>query len=66
MEHILLIVQKWRLLIVYKLQKEINNQLMQCNNGFEKSICRVFIEKDLAKLGYQLNIYDKVIKKEVE
>lgn len=51
---------------MYKLQKEINNQLMQCNNGFEKSICRVFIEKDLAKLGYQLNIYDKVIKKEVE
>jgi hypothetical protein len=49
---------------MYKLQKEVNDNLRKCNNDFERSMCRVFIEKDLAKLGYELNIYDKVIKRE--
>ena len=49
---------------MYKLQKEVNDNLRKCNNDFERSICRVFIEKDLKKLGYELNIYDKVIKRE--
>jgi len=41
-----------------KLQKEINDKLILCQTQTERSICKVYIEKDLLELGYTLNVYD--------
>ena len=49
---------------INKLQKEVNNSRMSCTTASEWSMAKVFIEKDLLKLGYELSVYDKVIKKE--
>ena len=45
------------------LQKEVNNSRMLCRTDSEWNMSKIFIEKDLFKLGYELTIYDKVIKK---
>ena len=45
------------------LQKEVNNSRMLCRTDSEWNMSKIFIEKDLLKLGYELTIYDKVIKK---
>ena len=50
-------------LMLDKLQKEVNDSRMLCRDSSEWSMCKVFIEKDLFKLGYELSIYDKVIKR---
>ena len=47
------------------LQKEVNNSRMSCRTDSEWNMSKIFIEKDLFKLGYELNIHDKVIKKGV-
>ena len=48
---------------INKLQKEINDSRMLCRDSNEWSMCKVFIEKDLFKLGYELSIYEQVIKR---
>jgi hypothetical protein len=47
---------------INKLQKEVNDSRMLCSDS-EWSMAKVFIEKGLFKLGYELSIYDKVIKR---
>ena len=47
---------------INKLQKEVDDKLMQCRTDSEKSILKVYLEKDLSKLGYTLSQYEKVIK----
>ena len=48
---------------IYKLQKEVDDNKNSCRTDSEWSMCKVFIKKDLFKIGYELNIYDKVIKR---
>ena len=48
---------------VKKLQKEVNNLKGQCRTESEWNMCKSFIEKDLNKLGYELNINNQVNKK---
>ena len=50
---------------INKLQKEVNTLRMSCRTDSEWNMSKIFIEKDLFKLGYELSVYDKVIKKGV-
>ena len=43
-----------------KLQKEVDDSFNACRCDSEWSMCKVFIEKDLEKLGYILTEYRKV------
>ena len=52
-------------MIINKLQKEVNTSRMSCRTSSEWNMSKIFIEKDLLKLGYELSVYDKVIKKGV-
>lgn len=45
-----------------KLQKEVDDSFNACRCNSEWSMCKVFIEKDLEKLGYILTEYRKVQK----
>ena len=46
---------------INKLQKEVDNSFRLCTTVTEESICRIWINKDLQKLGYMLSTCDKVI-----
>ena len=43
--------------LFYKLQREVDNSLGSCNNGFERDNAIVFLEQDLRKYGYSINKY---------
>jgi hypothetical protein len=43
--------------LFYKLQREVDNYLGLCNNGFERDNAIVFLEQDLRKYGYFINKY---------
>ena len=45
---------------VAKLQKEVNTARASCRTSSEWGMSKVFIEKDLFKIGYELNINDEV------
>ena len=43
--------------LFYKLQREVDNHLNLCNNGFERDNAIVFLKQDLRKYGYSINKY---------
>jgi len=48
---------------INKLQSEVYDNKNACRTDSEWSMCKVFINKDLFKLGYELDCYEQVIKR---
>ena len=48
---------------INKLQSEVYDSKNSCRSDSEWNMAKVFINKDLLRLGYELSSYDKVIKR---
>ena len=49
---------------INKLQSEVYDNKNLCKTDSEWNMAKVFINKDLLKLGYELDCYEQVIKRE--
>ena len=56
-------INKSELEQINKLQSEVYDNKNLCKTDSEWNMAKVFINKDLLKLGYELDCYDLVIKR---
>jgi len=49
---------------INKLQSEVYDSKNSCRTDSEWNMAKVFINKDLLRLGYELDCYEQVIKRE--
>jgi len=56
-------INKSELEQINKLQSEVYDNKNLCKTDSEWNMAKVFINKDLFKLGYELDCYDLVIKR---